>query len=166
MLLNCGAGEDSWESLGLQGDPTSPSWRKSPWIFIGRTDAEAEAPILWPPDVKNWLIGKDPAAGKDCGQEEKVAIEDEVVRWHHWLSGHILSKLWERVEDRGTWRAAVPGVTNSWTRLSDWQQQVSAKLSQTPKCLPSPTLRTTGEEKGKKPWKSTCFLELQPLSHR
>ena len=58
------------------------------WIFIGRTDAEAEAPILWPPHVKSWLIGKDPDAGKDWGQEEKGTTEDEMARWHHWLNGH------------------------------------------------------------------------------
>ena len=60
------------------------------WIFTGRTDAEAEAeaPILWPPDGKNWLIGKDPDAGKDWRQEEKGTTEDEMVRWHHQLNGH------------------------------------------------------------------------------
>ena len=58
------------------------------WIFIGRTDAEAETPILWPPDVKNWLIGKDPDAGKDWRQEEKGITEDEMVGWHHQLNGH------------------------------------------------------------------------------
>ena len=57
-------------------------------IFIGRTDAEAETPILWPPDVKSWLIGKDPDAGKDLGQEEKGTTEDEMVGWHHWLNAH------------------------------------------------------------------------------
>ena len=58
------------------------------WIFIGRTDVEAETPILWPPDAKNWLIGKDPDAGRDWGQEEKGTTEDEMVRWYHQLSGH------------------------------------------------------------------------------
>ena len=58
------------------------------WIFIGRTDAEAETPILWPPDAKSWLTGKDPDAGKDWGQEEKRATEDEMVGWHHWLNEH------------------------------------------------------------------------------
>ena len=58
------------------------------WIFIGRTDAEAEAPILWPPDVKNWLIVKDPDAGKDWGQEEKGTTEEEIVGWHPRLNGH------------------------------------------------------------------------------
>ena len=194
MLLNCGVGEDSWESLRLQEDPTSPFWRsvlgflwkewcwswnsstlatsckeltpwkvmikprqcinkqrhyfankslssqgygfsnshvwmweldykeswaqknwcfwtvmlektlESPldckeiqpvhpkgnqsWIFIGRTDVEAETPILWPSDVKNWLICKDPDAGKDWEQEEKGTTEDEMVGWHHRLNGH------------------------------------------------------------------------------
>ena len=58
------------------------------WIFTGRTDAEPETPILWPPDVKNWLIWKDPDAGKDWRQEEKGRTEDKMVRWHHWLDGH------------------------------------------------------------------------------
>ena len=57
-------------------------------VFIGRTDVEAETPRLWPPDGKGWLIGKDPDAGKDWGQEEKGMMEDEMVGWHHWLSGH------------------------------------------------------------------------------
>ena len=79
MLLNCGVGEDSWESLGLQGDQMR--------IFIERTDAEAETPIFWPSDVKSWLIWKDPDAGKDWRQE-KGTIEDEMVRCHHRLYGH------------------------------------------------------------------------------
>ena len=58
------------------------------WIFIGKTDAEAETPILWTPDAKNWLLGKDPDAGKDWRQEEKGMTEDEMVGWHHWLDGH------------------------------------------------------------------------------
>ena len=79
MLLNCGAGEDTWESLGLQGDPTSPSWRRSVLVFIERTDAEAETPMFWPPDAKTWLIWKDPDAGKDWGQEEKGTTEDQMT---------------------------------------------------------------------------------------
>ena len=58
------------------------------WIFFGRTDVEAETPILWPPDEKSWLIGKDPDAGKDWRQEEKGTTEAEMVGWHHWLNGH------------------------------------------------------------------------------
>ena len=86
MLLNCGV-EDSWESLGLQGDPTSPFWRKSAWDFFGRNDAKAETPVLWPPHAKSWLIRKDSDAGRDWGQEEKGTTEDEIAGWHHWLDG-------------------------------------------------------------------------------
>ena len=71
--------------------PVHPQGNQS-WIFIGRTDAEAETPILWPPDAKNWLIGKDPDAGKDWRQEEKGRTEDEMVRWHHQLDGHEFDK--------------------------------------------------------------------------
>ena len=58
------------------------------WVFIGRIDAEAETPILWPPHAKSWLIGKDPDAGRDWGQEEKGMTEDEIAGWHHWLDEH------------------------------------------------------------------------------
>ena len=85
MLLNCGVGEDSWESLGLQ--PVHPKGNQS-WVFIGRTDVEAESPILWLPDAKRWLIWKDPDAGKDWGQEEKGMTEEEMVGWHYQLNGH------------------------------------------------------------------------------
>ena len=67
--------------------PVHPKWNRS-WIFIGRTDIEAEIPILWPQDAKNWLIGKDPDAGKDWRQEKKGTTEDEMVGWHHRLNGH------------------------------------------------------------------------------
>ena len=67
--------------------PVSPKWNQS-LIFIGRSNADAEAPVLWPPDIKNWLIGKDPDAGKDRRQEEKGTIEDKMVGWHHQLDGH------------------------------------------------------------------------------
>ena len=79
MLSNCGVGEDTWESFGQQGiKPVYPKGAQ-PWIFIGRTDTEAEAPILWPPDGKSRLSGKAPDAGKDWGQEEKKGAEDEMV---------------------------------------------------------------------------------------
>ena len=88
MLLNCGVGEDSWESLGLQEiQPVHPKGNQS-WIFIGRTDAKAETPILWPSDAKNWHLGKDPDTGKDWRQEEKGMSEDQMVGWYHWLDGH------------------------------------------------------------------------------
>ena len=96
MLLNCGVGEDSWESLGLQGDPTSPFWRRSALGFLWKewnslaeiVSAKAETPVLWPPHGKSWLIGKDSDAGRDWGKEEKGTTEDEMAGWHHWLDGH------------------------------------------------------------------------------
>ena len=89
MLLNCDFGEDSLESpLDCKGiKPVTPKGNQ-PWRFIGRTDAEAEAPILWPPDMKSGLIRKDPDAGKDWRQEEKGVTEDEMAGWHHQLNGH------------------------------------------------------------------------------
>ena len=71
--------------------PVHPKENQS-WILIGRTDDEAEAPILWPPDAKNWFIGKDPDAGKDWMQEKKGMTEDEIVGWHHWLDGREFEK--------------------------------------------------------------------------
>ena len=88
ILLNCGVRENSWESLDCkESQPINPKGNQS-WMFIGRTDAEAETPILCPPHVKNWLIRKDPDAGKDWRWEETVTTEDEMVGWHHWLDGH------------------------------------------------------------------------------
>ena len=84
MLLNCGVGEDSWESPCKEIKSVNPKGNQS-WIFIGRTDAET--PIRWPPDAKNWRLGKGPDAGKDWRQEEKGMTEDETVGWYHWLDG-------------------------------------------------------------------------------
>ena len=93
------------------------------WIFIRRTDAEAETPILWPPDVKDWLIRKDLDAGKDWRQEEK---ETQRMKWFDGITDcmHMsLSKLWETVKDREAWRPVVHGVTKSQTWLTETQQQ-------------------------------------------
>ena len=98
--------------------PVNPK-RNQSWIFIGRTDAEAETPILWPPDLGNWLIGKDPDAGKNWRQEQKGVTEDEMVEWHHQLNGHEFEQLRELVMDREAWPAVVHGVAKSQIWLSN-----------------------------------------------
>ena len=99
MLLNCGV-LLNWYSLNFSQEKTvespldckeiQPVYSKGnqSWVFIGRTDTKAETPILWPPHVKSWLIGKDSDAGRDWGQEEKGMTEGEMAGWHHWLDGH------------------------------------------------------------------------------
>ena len=90
MLLNCGAGGRLFRVPWTARRPNQSILKEinPEWIFIGRTDAEDEATIVWPPDVKNWLIGKDPNTGKDWGQEEKGATKDEMAWWHQQLNGH------------------------------------------------------------------------------
>ena len=100
--------------------PVHPKGNQS-WLFIGRTDAEAEAPILWPPVGKNWLIWKEPDAGKDWRQE-KGTTEDEMVSGITDLMDMSLSNLWEIVKDSEAWHAAVHGVSKSQTQLSDWNE--------------------------------------------
>ena len=107
--------ESSLDSKEIE--PVNPK-RKSTQIFIGRTDAEAETPILCLSDVKNRVIWKDSDGGKDWRREKKGTTGDEMVGWHHWLNGH--EELQEIVKDREAWCAAVHGVTKSRTRLSNW----------------------------------------------
>ena len=88
VLKNCVVGEDSWESLELQEIQPVHAKGNQSWMFIERTDVEAETPILWPPDAKSWLIWKDLDSGKDWRQKKKGMTEDEMVGWHHQLNGH------------------------------------------------------------------------------
>ena len=118
-----------FQTLVLAKTPQSPLGSKEikpvnpkgnqPWIFAGRT--EAEAPRLWPPDLKSQLIGKDFNAGKNWGQEEKGVTEDKMVGWHHCLNGHEFEQTQsDSKREREAWHAAVHGVAKSQIRLSNW----------------------------------------------
>ena len=153
MLLNSGVGEDSWESPGLQGDPTSPSQRRLDLGVLSRNDTKAETPVLWPPHAKSWLIGKDSDAGKDWGQEEKG--------WQRmrWLDGNTnsmdvsLSELQELVMDREVWRAAIHGVAKSRKRLSDWTELMLSQLPLQPSLATWHTFKPKEMEVRNNVWK-------------
>ena len=101
--------------------PVHPKGNQS-WIFIGRTDTGAEALILWPPDAKNWLIWKDPDAGKDWRQEKRTT-EDEMVGWHHWLDGHEFEQALGVGDGQGSLPCCSPWGCKCWTQMSDWTEQ-------------------------------------------
>ena len=103
--------------------PVNPKGSQS-WIFIEKTDAEAKTPILWPPDGKNWLIGKDPDAGKDWRLEEKGMTEDEMVGWHHWLNGHEFDQALGVGDEQGSLVCCSPWGckeldTTEWLNWTD-----------------------------------------------
>ena len=122
--------------------PVNPK-RNQPWIFIGRTGAEAEAPILWPPDAKSRFIGKDPDVGKDWRQEEKGTTEDEMVGWHHRLSAN--SGRWWRTGRPGVLHAAR-GAAKSRTWLSNRITTTKAKTKLTSGLCQKNVLRTLAKK--------------------
>ena len=108
--------------LGCKEIQSVHSIRDQSWVFFGRTDAEAKTRILWPPHAKSWLIGKDPDAGRDWGQEEKGTTEDEMVDGITDSMDMSLSELREMVMDKEAWRAPTHGSSKSWTQLSNWTE--------------------------------------------
>ena len=99
--------------------PVHPKGDQS-WVFIGRTDIEAETPILWPPDAESWLIWKDPYTGKDWRQEEKGTIEDEIIGWHHWLNGHEFGSWWLAGRPGILWFMGSQRVEHDWATELNW----------------------------------------------
>ena len=137
VFSSCGAGEDSSESPGSKEiKPIKPKGNQ-PWIFIGRTDTVA--PLIWPPDVKSQLIGKDPDAGKDWGREEKEVTEDEMAGWHHWLNGHEFEQTLGDSEGQGSLACCSPwGCKES--NMTYWLNN-NSNLSQVFLCLTLPSPR-------------------------
>ena len=101
--------------------PVHPKGNQS-WVFTGRTDVDSEAPILWPPEAKNWLIRKDPDTVKDWRQEEKGTTEDEMVRWNHRLNGHEFEQDLGVGNRQGSLACCSPWVIKSWTQVSNWTE--------------------------------------------
>ena len=115
--------------------PVYPKGNQS-CIFTGLIDAEAETPILGPPDAKSWLIGKDPDAGKDWGQK-KGTTEDEMVGWHHWLNGHEFEQTPGGSEGQGSLVCCNPWVAKSWALSSDWTTTMPDTVFWKPFCASS-----------------------------
>ena len=137
MLLNCAVLEKTLESpLDYKENKSINPKGNQSWIFIGKTDSEAKTPILWPPDVKNWLLGTDPDTGKDWRREEKGMKEDEMVEWHHWQNGHEFEQA-PRVSDRqgsltccSSWRHKELDMTEWLKRNVYWRRENPSKQNQ------------------------------------
>ena len=122
--------------------PVNPKGNQ-PWLFIGRTDGKAEAPVLWHPDVKRQLIGKDPDAGKDWGQEEKGAAENEMVGWHHWLNGHVFEQTLGDSKGHGSLVCCSPwghkrvghNLVTEQQQQKGWDWKVGASFHFIPSCI-------------------------------
>ena len=158
MLLNCGAAEDSWASLGQQRDQTVNLKGSQLWIFIGRTDVEAEAPVFWSPYVNNQLIGKVPDVGKDWGQKEKRASEDEMTEWHHWCNGLELGQTPGDGEGQGGMACCNPRGQKNQTLLGTTlgiTDKMEAK-PQTPLLIP----QAQSQDEGVRPCNSDLSFPL------
>ena len=121
--------------LDLEIQPVNPKGNQS-WIFIGRTDAKAETPVLWPPHAKSWLTGKDSGAGRDWGQEEKGTTEDEMAGWHHRLDGREFE--WTQ----SWWLTGRPGVlqfTGSQRVRHDWATELNWTYNRFSRCFGYPS---------------------------
>ena len=152
MLLNCGVGEDSWESLGLQRGQTSQFWRKS----ILNIHWKTEAPILWSPNAKRWLIRKDPDARKDWRQEEKRMIEDEMVEWHHRLNGHEFEWTLGIGEGQEGLACCDSWVGKESDTISDWTELILAQ--RIPWTEENGGLQSMGSKRVRYDWRTnTCF---------
>ena len=141
--------------------PNNPKGNQ-PWIFIGRADAKAEAPILWPPDVKSQLIWKDLDVSKEWGQEEKRVIEYEMVGWHHWLCGHKFEQTLGDGEGQASLACCSPCVAKSLTWLSNWTTQQFQRLMNG-KIIPTilgKGWRFLGTGPPYTPWSFNSVLEL------
>ena len=133
--------ESPWECKEIQ--PVNPKGNQS-WIFIGRIDAEAETPILWPSDAKNWFTGKDPDAGKDWRQEEKGITEDEMVGWHHQLDGHEFEQALGGSEGQGSLVCCSPrGCKESdMTERHNWTERIQINLIESKDSLTGRNVQT------------------------
>ena len=133
--------------------PVSPKVNQL-WIFIERTDAEAEVPILWPLDAKSRLIGKDPGAGEDWGQKEKGATEDEMVRWHHQLNGHVFEQILGDSEGEGSLVCCSSwGCSQTWTTQQEQLRCLDTHkkpLSTTPELM---LMKCLLERRGEGDWR-------------
>ena len=125
-VIKNGAGENL-SPLNSKIKPVNPKGNQ-PWIFTGRTDAEAEAPMLWPPDVKSRLIGKDPDAGKDWRQEEKGATKYEMVGWYHQFNGHEFEQTLRDSKGQGILVGCSSWVAKSQKWLRDWTTTTTGNL--------------------------------------
>ena len=143
------------------------------WIFTGRTDAEAETPIFWPPDVKNWLNGKNSDAGKDWRQEEKGSTVDEMVGWHHRLDGHEFEQALGAGDGQGSLVCCNPhGVAKTRKRLSELNSPVNCRTESQAipsfRCLEmkSSTCTTIKVGEDNQYWRSTCTSYHLPVNAR